>query len=291
MLRLATVITILVLGISSLLGQTYESGSLQLEVFVSDSNSFCVTSTLIMGTREAILFDVQYHKSEAVKLAERVLASGKRLKAIIISHPDPDHYQCAAIWKERFPNTPIYMTAKALSIFKRNAMTYFTRNRTYYPAETPDSLPAPEVLPTTHWQLDGESIEVVTDLQGDVWSRSNSYLWIPSMRAIVAGDLVFNGVHVWLANSTQKSRAAWLKSLDQLEMHSPRIVIAGHKRDDTTSDSPGTIAATREYIKAFDDEMDNATGSDDLVAIMKHRFKSLALPNILRYAAQEVIPD
>ncbi|HEY6953025.1 MAG TPA: MBL fold metallo-hydrolase [Bacteroidota bacterium] len=275
----------------SLNAQVHSHGPLRLEVFVSDSNSYCVTSTLVTGSREAILIDVQFRKSEAEKLADRVAASGKKLKAIVISHPDDDHYLCMAVFKERFPGTPIYMTAAALRIFKKNSMRYYDAMKKSYPGDTPDSLPTPEVLPTKHFELDGQSIEIVEDQQGDVWTPANSYLWIPSMNAVIAGDIVFNGVHVWLANSNRKSRAAWLKTLDQLEALDPKIVIAGHKRDDTTPDGPNVIAATRDYIKAFDAELDNATGSDDLAAIMKHRFKSLSLPGFLVRAARVAIPD
>jgi len=53
------------------------------------------------------------------------------------------------------------------------------------PAETPDSLPTPEQLPTTHLTVDDEEIDVVTDLQGDSWMPSNTSLWIPSFDSAV----------------------------------------------------------------------------------------------------------
>ena len=279
------------LGIAALSAHSYASDRIHLDVYVADTNSFCVTSTLISGEREAILIDVQFRKSEAVKLADRITASGKQLKAIIISHPDDDHYLCMDVLHQRFPNTPIYMSAAALKEFNRTSMKYFKMMKSYSPTETPDSLITPEVLPTTHFLVDGEKVEVITDQQGDTWAPSNSYFWIPSLNAVIAGDIVFNGVHPWLANSNRRSRSGWLASLDQLEALHPQTVVAGHKRDDKTPDSPDVIAATRRYIKEFDDNMDLAEGSDDLIARMKHDFPALSLPGILARSAKIAIPD
>ena len=73
------------------------------------------------GPKEALLFDTQYHLADARRLADRIAASGKHLKAIILSHPDHDHFAGAAAIVERFPGTPVYMTAKALEEYKRTA--------------------------------------------------------------------------------------------------------------------------------------------------------------------------
>jgi glyoxylase-like metal-dependent hydrolase (beta-lactamase superfamily II) len=285
------IVVFLMLAAGTFPGSTTAAAPIHVDVFVADSTSYGVTSTLISGEHEAILVDVQFRMSEAVKLADRIASTGKQLKAIIISHPDDDHYLCMAVFKQRFPNTPIYMSSAALTVFMKTSARYFKIMKTAFPRETPDSLPTPEVLPTKHFTVDGEEIEVITDVQGDTWAASNCYLWIPSTKTIVAGDLVFNGVHVWLANSTPATRTAWLSSLDQLGALHPLTVVAGHKLDGATPDTPDVIGATRNYIKAFNSAVDVSTGSDDLIAWMKHSFPKLGLPGILIRASRAAIPD
>src|SRR5271155_5622234 len=73
---------------------------LHLEVFTGDENSWGVTSTLIYGETEAILVDSQFRISQAKKLADRVAATGRRLKGIIVTHPDFDHYIGTAVLHE-----------------------------------------------------------------------------------------------------------------------------------------------------------------------------------------------
>src|SRR5690242_21043171 len=89
--------------------------ALRLVEVGSDSTSFDVVSTLVVGPTESLLWDAQYHVTDAKKLADAIAATHTHLKAIVISHPDHDHYSGLAVVLERFPGTPVYMTAKALA--------------------------------------------------------------------------------------------------------------------------------------------------------------------------------
>src|SRR5689334_16401274 len=140
---------------------------LHLEEVGSDSTSFDVIATMIVGPTEVLVWDAQYHAAEARRLADRVAATGKHLKAVVISHPDHDHYSGAAAIVERFPGTPVYMTAKALAHFDTTKQ-YFQREKTRRPGVMTDSLVTPQLLPSTHLTVDGEELTVIPDLTGDV---------------------------------------------------------------------------------------------------------------------------
>lgn len=265
--------------------------TLQLVTYVADSTAFDVVSTLILGPTEAILVDGQFRQSDANRLADRISASGRRLVAIVVTHPHDDHYFGLQLLHRRFPDAPIYMTPAAIEIYRRQSPRAVAAMHRFSPADAPDSEPEATPFPSTHLTVDGEAVELVADQQGDELIPSNSYLWIPSLRAAVAGDIVFNGVHTWLANSTHASRLRWMRSLDGLQARHPAIVVAGHKRDSTTADSPEAIAATRAYIAAFDAAADRTMVADTLVARMTRQFPQLALPQILARAAAIAVPD
>ncbi len=187
---------------------------------------------------------------------------------------------------------PVYISAAGLKDYARRARRFLAALRAASPGQTPDSLVQPSVFPGTHFSVDGQDVDFVPDLAGDVWAPSNSYVWIPSLRAAMAGALVFNGVHMWLANSTATSRRRWLASLDQLEARHAAVVVAGHKRSSSLADTPEVIGACRTYLEEFDRNVALATSSDDLIARMRARFPDLALSGtILARAARAAIPD
>jgi glyoxylase-like metal-dependent hydrolase (beta-lactamase superfamily II) len=265
--------------------------TLHLDVFTGDNDSWGVTSTLIYGKSEAILVDSQFRISQAKRLSEQVAAKGRHLKAIIITHPDADHYIGMAVLHERFPDTPIYMTAAALEEFKRSSDASLAGMKKRAPSETPDSLPTPQVLPTTIFLVDGEAVEVIKDFQGDVLKTMNSFLWIPSLRAVVAGDVVFNGVHPWLADSNTESRRAWHDSLQLIAALHPSVLVAGHKNNPGIADSPEAIVSMEKYLNDFESARKAASNAEQLVAAMKGKYPELAQEQFLVYAAKAAFPS
>jgi len=73
-------------------------------------------------------------------------------------------------------------------------------------------------------------------------------LHVPEIGLLVAGDVVYNGVHLYLTKSGGVSGIdAWLFVLDVAEALRPATVIAGRK-DPNAQDDPSQIQATRSYL-------------------------------------------
>jgi glyoxylase-like metal-dependent hydrolase (beta-lactamase superfamily II) len=263
---------------------------LHLRVFIGEADSYDVTSTLICGKTESIVIDGQFRKSQATKLADQIAATGTHLKAIIITHPDEDHYFGTAVLHERFPGTPIYMSAAALEEFHRTSATYLAKIKASSPTETPDSVPIPEVLPTTVLSVDGEAVDVIKDFQGDVLKTTNTFIWVPSLRAVIAGDIVFNGVYAWLAASTVETRSAWRDSLQLIAALHPSVVIAGHKKDKSLPDSPQVVMTMETYLSDFDASIRTSSNADELVAMMKKKYPDWSQDLLLIFSAKAAFP-
>jgi glyoxylase-like metal-dependent hydrolase (beta-lactamase superfamily II) len=263
---------------------------LHLEVYTGDESSWGVTSTLIYGKTEAVLIDSQFHTSQAKKLAERIAVLGRQLTAIIITHPDDDHYLGLAVLHERFPSAKIYLTEPALAEFKRTAERELARQKKTIPAEMPESLPTAEALPATLLLVDGQPVEVIKDFQGDVKQPMNSFFWVPSLEAVIAGDIVFDGVHPWLADSNQQTRSAWLQSLALIARLHPRIVVPGHKGDQSLPNSAGALDFMRSYLNDFESAREATSNADALVAAMKQKYPNLKVEKFLVLAAKAAFP-
>src|SRR6476619_5200074 len=83
---------------------------LHLQVFVAGPEAYGVTSTLIYGAGEGLLIDAQARLSDARNLGDHVASTGLHPKAILVTHPDFDHYIGLGVLHERFPDAPIYMS-------------------------------------------------------------------------------------------------------------------------------------------------------------------------------------
>src|SRR5205085_4545947 len=189
---------------------------LQIVEYVGDSNNFNVVSTIIYGPTEAVLVDAQNSMADGRRVAERIAATGRRLTAIIVTHPDHDHYTGAAAIVQRFPGTPLYMSPAGIEEFTRTGPPNLARMKARGMPDLPDSFVTPQPFPAGEITVDGQAIQITPDQQGDVERPTNSYLWIPSSRTLIAGDIVFSGINLWLGAATPATRTAWRAALDRL---------------------------------------------------------------------------
>ncbi|HEY0195115.1 MAG TPA: MBL fold metallo-hydrolase, partial [Kofleriaceae bacterium] len=149
-----------------------------------------------------------------------------------------------------------------------------------------DLVPSQPIIPTAlagnRLSLEGQTLEIHGGVQGD--SDDNSYVWIPSIKTIVAGDVVYRGVHAWTRETTAAQRQAWRKTLDQLAALKPTTVIAGHK-DPKLKDDAGAIDATRGYLDAFDAAVASSKTSAEAQKKLKAKYPTAQLDIILQLGA------
>lgn len=262
------------------------AAALALEHVIADSTAFNVLATIVMGPTEAVLWDAQYHLEDARRLAERIAVSGRRLTAIILSHADHDHYAGAATIVERFPGTPVYMTAGALAEYRRSAARDFGQEKARRPSLFPDSIVTPQALPSHSLLIDGLAVEVIADVAGDAVGPTNAMLWIPSLRTLLASDVVFDGVHPWLGASDERVRAAWRQSLRRIQAMQPESVVAGHKKDLGSPNTPASVALMDRYLADFDSIRPTLAAPEELYRAMLLRHPDRVIGVLLRHAAR-----
>jgi glyoxylase-like metal-dependent hydrolase (beta-lactamase superfamily II) len=264
-----------------------DTPALRLEDVVAETDAgLRVVSTIIVGPTECVLWDAQYEVSDGKRLADRIAATGKRLKAIVISHADFDHYMGAMEVLTRFPNTPVYMAAATLADFNERSQREWAAERNRHNAEAPEKLVTPVLLPATSLTVDGHRLEVIEGLVGDVRKPASAVLWIPSLRAALVADLAFSGIHPWLGDSDIASRSAWRASLKRIADLKPVIVVPGHKADVAAADSPDVLTFMQTYLADFDRLMESSATSADLVSKMREKYSDLKIPGLMAAGAR-----
>src|SRR6202022_3411513 len=208
------------------------------------------SSTLICGERDAILVDTFLTTEQSQTLLDWVVASGKNLTAIYVTHGHGDHFFGLASLLERFPRARAVATPEVVKAMHEHLSPAWIENfwRRLFPGEIPDRLLVAEPLEDTDLELEGHKLVAVNTGRTD--TAHSTCLHVPSIALIVGGDAVYNGIHPYLGETDRQSRLEWFSTLANLEALNPMAVIAGHKIPENPDD-PRIIGETRQYIRDF----------------------------------------
>ncbi|WP_122846004.1 MBL fold metallo-hydrolase [Pseudomonas viridiflava] len=246
---------------------------------------FPVSSELITGQHDAVLIDAQFQRNDAEALVQKIKASGKKLTTVYISHSDPDYYFGLDVIQAAFPEAKIVAsepTVKAIKASMQGKLAYWGP---ILKDNAPAKLVLPEVLKGDHLTLEGQPLEI-KGLQGPAPQRS--YVWIPSLKAVVGGVVVSSGIHVWVAETqTPKSRQDWLAALKGIEALKPTTVIPGHYLGEVPEGTKA-VTFTADYLKSFEEHAAKTRDSAALIDAMKKAWPQLAEPSSLELSAKVI---
>lgn len=240
-----------------------------------------VTSVLVSGDKDAILVDAQFGKTQAEQLVQKIRASGKRLTTIYISHGDPDYYFGLDTLTTAFPQANVVAPQPVVDHIKATVEHKLAFWGPKLGADKPAKAVIPQVLKGHSLTLEGKQLEVI-GLDGAQPDRT--FVWIPSIKAVVGGVVVAENIHVWMADTqTAQSHTDWLATLQRIQDLKPRTVIPGHYLG---TPSLKSVAFTADYIKAFDEETAKAKDSAALINAMNKRYPNLGDESTLELGAK-----
>jgi glyoxylase-like metal-dependent hydrolase (beta-lactamase superfamily II) len=238
------------------------------------------SATLIFGQRDAVLVDAFLTIEQAAALVEWVAASGKNLTTIYLTHGHGDHCFGIGTLLNRFPKARAVATPDVVESMRRQTSPEYVSSfwNARYPGQIPEHLVIAEALTGNVIQLEGHELVVVE--VGHTDTDHTTCLHVPSAGLLVAGDVAYNDVHLYLAESNANTRREWIAALDAIESLKPSAVIAGHKKPEK-NDSPGIIEETRQYIRDFERLARMTTTARELYDEMLQLYPNRANPGSL----------
>jgi len=259
---------------------------LSVQVITTSEQSLYANMTLIKGEQDMVLVDVPFTRSDTHRLIAAMLETGKHLSTVIVTHDHPDHFFGLDLIMDSFPGAKVVAHPQVVTDIWRSVPFKFKRWGPMLGANGPRHPAVPSAMEGDAVMLEGHRIEILGPMQGD--HIHATAVWVPNVKALIAGDLLFNGMHLWLGEHLAPNRKAWAKSLDQLTALRPTIVVAGHKQLGMPDDA-SAIAFTRDYLAAFERLTAQAKTSKELAEKLRAAYpKAIDVLNdfLLGYSTQ-----
>jgi glyoxylase-like metal-dependent hydrolase (beta-lactamase superfamily II) len=235
-----------------------QAGNLSYDVFVNDpppQDGFLpngepkrfspMASTLIYGNHDAVLTDPGLTEDQARALGDWVAGKGRNVTDIFITHGHGDHWFAAGLLAERF-GARVVASAGTIAQMHGNVAARPLLWDKLYAGLIPPSPVTAVTVPDNHFTLEGHDLVIVE--VGHTDSDDTSVLHVPDLGLVVAGDAIYNGVHMYLGQSAVSGFGPWRDAIGKVEALEPRHIVTGHQNRRLDDDAARTIGETRQYL-------------------------------------------
>jgi glyoxylase-like metal-dependent hydrolase (beta-lactamase superfamily II) len=242
-------------------------------------------ATLIAGERDAVLVDPLMTIDQGRALADWIAGSRKNLTTVYVTHGHGDHWFGLGVIRDRYPGVRAVATPRVVERMRQqvSSKTFAAVWESRFPKLIRRDVKVAEPLADLRFELEGQ--EIVALEVGHTDTDDTTVLHVPSMGLVVAGDVAYNDVHVYLAESDHDKRMEWLRALDVIDGLRPRAVVAGHKRAGRR-DEPKIVEETRSYIRDFDRIVQHTRTARDLYEQMLTLYPDRVNPGALWSSAR-----
>ena len=204
-----------------------------------------LSTTLIHGARDAVLVDPPFTKEPIEQVAAWVAESGKNITAVIATHGHGDHWFGADEFARRF-NAPVVATAGTIAVMHGNVEARPFLWDKLWPGLIPDAPVTAVAVPDNALTLEGHALRLVP--VGHTDTEQTAVVHVPDLGLVVAGDVLYNGAHMFIGESADGGLDSWRRAIATVESLAPRSIVAGHKNKELDDDATRVIAFSRQYL-------------------------------------------
>jgi len=223
-----------------------------------------------MGKEDAVLIDVPIVLSQAHRVVAEIYESKRNLRYIYITHGHPDHFFSTQVFVQAFPNAHLIAIPQVCLSVAKSIPERLPFWSGVLGSDCPHNLVVPNPYEESSIELEGEKLEILGPMVGD--HKETTAIHIPSIDAIIGSDIVFSGIHLFMAHhTTPEARKGWLDSIEYLMSLKPKIVVAGHKLE-RLSDGPESLRYCHDYLICFEEILSQAKSPTELIAAVQKRF-------------------
>src|SRR5713101_3889202 len=246
-----------------------------IKVITSLDDQFWTNSVIIEGKHEVMLVDAQLTKTSAEKVLQQIEETKKPLSTIYITHAHADHFLGLEVFKGAYPGVRIIATSAVVGRINKVYREKLDKWQKILGSGANSQVVEISKFDGSYIDFEGSRIQVIKDIQGD--TDQNTMLWIPGRRILIAGDVLFDDIHVYTAETDSNARAKWLDTLRKVRELKPSVVVPGHSKVGAALDASTAVDFTERYLLAFNEELKTAKDPEGLINAMKEKFPSAGL--------------
>ena len=218
-----------------------------------------------------IVIDAQRVFPEAERAVRHIQALDKPVLAIFVTHPHTDHYGGLPVFRDAFPEAPVYAAAVTIRSMREDSRGYnaarLSRHGEIFPTQAviDANLPERVIADGDVIALGGLRIEVHE--LGASEAEVSSMLYLPDHDVLFAADLINNG----FVPAPLEDLDTWLEHLDIIDgrFSDDTMVYIGHGAHGALGDR---LPAQRDYLTDLRDAVaaaiqDGLLDSDEADAI------------------------
>ncbi len=224
--------------------------------------------SLVSGEKDAVLIDALITFNEADRVVDWIRGTKKNLTTVYITHGHGDHFFGLNTILAAFPQAKAVALPEVVPAAQGQVEEpYLSRWRALFPNQFAESPIVPEALTDRVISVEGHEVRPIMVGQSD--TEPSSVVHVPDLDAVLGGDVAYNGIHCWLAQTDHDKRERWIASLETIASLHPKIIVAGHKDPNTRDDDPAAILrATKGYIRDFDNAVVESRTPQELIDTM-----------------------
>ncbi|MFE9221803.1 MBL fold metallo-hydrolase [Streptomyces lavendulae] len=245
-----------------------------------------ISTTLVHGERDAVLVDPPFTAGQIEEVATWVAAGGKNIIAIVATHGHGDHWFGDNEFAQRF-DAPVVATAGTIAVMHGNVQARPFAWDKLWPGQIPDTPVTAVTVPDNALTLEGHDLRLVD--VGHTDTEQTSVLHVPDLGLVVAGDVLYNGAHMYIGESAGGGLDAWRGAISTVEALAPRHIVAGHKNKDLDDDATRVIAGTRQYLDSAEAALKECSSATEFFHAMLDRHPDLPYGRTLLWVGAKAL--
>jgi glyoxylase-like metal-dependent hydrolase (beta-lactamase superfamily II) len=224
----------------------------------------------------------QTRVARARRLADRY---GQEPDQIYITHGHADHFFGLNTVLETHPEAKAVALAQIMPfVAEQTTPAWMQIWASIFPDQLFGQPAVPVALEKPELTVEGHALIPVKLGQSDV--SDSSVVHIPDLDTLIAGDVIYNGIHVWMYQSDHDHRTAWIETINEVEKLHLATIIAGHTDPGAPSnDGSRLLNQTRQCIHDFDQAVAASSSGQEVVSRMTAKYPGLGNPYTLWLAA------